>query len=125
MTQRAETLLASFRYAGAGLRYLFLSQRNARIHLAVALLALLLAAILQLSRIEWAILTLTIGLVLVTEAINTAIEAIVDLITPDYHPLAKVAKDVAAGAVWLMAIAAVIIGVLLFLPRLLALTMGT
>jgi diacylglycerol kinase len=80
-----------------------------------------LAAILRVSRAEWAILTLLIALVLTLEALNTAIEATVDLVTSDFHPLAKIAKDLAAGAVWLMALASVVIGMIIFLPRLLAL----
>ena len=80
-----------------------------------------MAALLGLSRAEWAILLLTIGAVLALEGVNSAIEAVVDLVTEEYHPLAKSAKDVAAGAVWLMALMAAAIGALLFLPRLAAL----
>jgi len=121
VTRRADTLAASFRFATAGLRLLFTSQRNARVQAAAGAAALLLAAFLRISRVEWAILTLTIALVLVLEAVNSAIEATVDLVTTDYHPLAKVAKDLAAGAVWLMALTSVAIGAILFLPRLIAL----
>lgn len=121
MTQRAETLFASFRYATAGLRYLIRTQRNARVQSGIALAAVALAAVLRISRAEWAILTLLIALVLTLEALNTAIEATVDLVTSDYHPLAKIAKDLAAGAVWLMALASVVIGAIIFLPRLIAL----
>jgi len=124
MTQRAEILFASFRYATAGLRYLLVSQRNARVQAVIGVIALLLAAILRVSRVEWAIITLLIALVLTLEALNSAIEATVDLVTSDYHPLAKIAKDVAAGAVWLMAIASVVIGAIIFLPPLLALWAG-
>jgi undecaprenol kinase len=124
MTQRAETLFASFRYATAGLRYLIVSQRNARVQSGVGVVALVLAAVLRVSRVEWAIITLLIALVLALEALNSAIEATVDLVTSEYHPLAKIAKDVAAGAVWLMAIASVVIGAIIFLPPLLALWAG-
>ncbi len=124
MTQRAETLFASFRYATAGLRYLLVSQRNARVQSGIGAVALVLAAVLRVSRVEWAIITLLIALVLTLEALNSAIEATVDLVTSDYHPLAKIAKDVAAGAVWLMAIASAVIGVIIFLPPLLALWAG-
>ena len=124
MTQRAETLFASFRYATAGLRYLIVSQRNARVQSGIGVVALVLAAVLRVSRIEWAIITLLIALVLTLEAVNSAIEATVDLVTSEYHPLAKIAKDVAAGAVWLMAIASVVIGAIIFLPPLLALWAG-
>lgn len=124
MTRRAESLAASFRYATAGLRYLFAMQRNARVQASIGGAAVVLGAVLRISRVEWAILTLLIALVLCLEAINSAIEATVDLVTSDYHPLAKIAKDVAAGAVWLMALASVVIGALIFLPRLLALLAG-
>lgn len=121
MTRRAESLLDSFRYATAGLRYLIRTQRNARVQSGIALATVALAAALRVSRVEWAILALVIALVLMLEALNTAIEATVDLVTSDYHPLAKIAKDTAAGAVWLMAIASVVIGAIIFLPRLVAL----
>lgn len=121
MTRRAESLFDSFRYATAGLRFLIRTQRNARVQSGIALVTVALAASLRVSRVEWAILTLVIALVLTLEALNTAIEATVDLVTSDYHPLARIAKDTAAGAVWLMAIASVVIGVIIFLPRLLTL----
>lgn len=120
MTRRADTLFASFRFATAGLRHLFISQRNARVQAGAGVAAVALAAFLRITRVEWAILALTIALVLVLEALNSAIEATVDLVTDDYHPLAKVAKDLAAGAVWLMALTALVIGAILFLPRLFA-----
>ena len=78
----------------------------------------------RLDRFEWLVLTLTIAIVLAAEGINTALEAVVDLASPDYHPLAKIAKDVGAGTVLLTAIAAVIVGLLLFLPRLLPLVLN-
>ncbi len=124
MTHRATPLLASFRYATAGLRTLFATGRNARIQGAAGLAAVVLAAVLGLSRIEWAILALTIAAVLSLEAVNSAIEAVVDLVTLEEHPLAKQAKDLAAGAVWLMALVSVVIGAILFLPRLAALATG-
>ena len=124
MTHRATPLLASFRYATVGLRTLFATGRNARIQAGAGLAAVALAAVLGLSRVEWAVLALTIAAVLSLEAVNSAIEAVVDLVTPEEHPLAKQAKDLAAGAVWLMALVSVAIGALLFLPRLAALATG-
>jgi diacylglycerol kinase len=94
------------------------TQRNARIHLSLALAVIVLGLWLGLSRIEWAIIVLTIGLVLAAEAFNTVAEAAVDLATDEYHPLAKIAKDVAAGAVLLMAITAAIVGLLILGPPL-------
>jgi diacylglycerol kinase (ATP) len=118
---RAGSVVASFRYAFAGLRYLLWTQRNAKIHTAIGLAAIALGFLLSLDRYEWLTLTLTIAIVLAAEGVNTAIEAVVDLASPNYHPLAKIAKDVGAGTVLLTAIAAVIIGLLLFLPHMLPL----
>jgi rRNA maturation RNase YbeY len=114
-------LLSSFRNAFAGLAYFLRTQRNGRIQLVMGLLAVALAALLQLSRSEWAVLALTIGFVLVAEMFNSVAEAAVDAVTLEYHPLAKATKDIAAGAVVLAAVIAVIVGLLLFGPRLWAL----
>ncbi len=109
----------SFGYAFAGLAYCFRTQRNFRIHIAIALLASLLAVFLNLSALEWAVFALLIVLVLAAEMVNTMVEALVDLVTGEYHSLAKVAKDVAAGVVLLTAIGAVVVGLLIFGPKLL------
>jgi diacylglycerol kinase len=118
---RASHLLASFGYAFAGLTYCFRTQRNFRIHLAIGALAMLAAWLLGLSWVEWAVLAVTMSLVLTAEMMNTMIESLVDLVTPEYHPLAKIAKDVAAGVVLLTAIGAVVVGLIIFGPRLLGL----
>jgi rRNA maturation RNase YbeY len=117
-------LPTSFGYALAGLRHVLRTQRNARIHLIIALLAITLATVLRLSLIEWAILALTIGFVFVAEMFNSVAEAAVDAVTQRFHPLAKTAKDIAAGAVIFAAIISVIVGLLLFGPRLWALWQG-
>jgi diacylglycerol kinase (ATP) len=111
----------ALRYALQGLVYLVRTQRNVRIHLLAALNALTLGAFLPLTRGEWLALLLTIALVLATEGVNTAIEAVVDVATQEFHPLAKIAKDVAAGTVLFCALVSVIIGCLIFLPHLTAL----
>jgi diacylglycerol kinase (ATP) len=111
-------LLTSFKYAFSGMWHVLRTQRNARIHLLVALGVIVLGLWLGLSRTEWAIIALTIGLVLVAESFNTVAESAVDLMTGEYHPLAKIAKDVAAGAVLLMAITAVVVGLLILGPPL-------
>ena len=118
---RAGTLVASFRYAFAGVRYLLWTQRNAKIHSAFGVAAIVLGALLGIDRYEWLALLLTIALVITAEGINTALEAVVDLASPEYHDLAKVAKDVGAGTVLITAIAAVAVGLVLFLPHLLSL----
>lgn len=115
---RAATLFASFRYAFEGIAYLFRTQRNAQIHAAVSFVIVLLGAAFQISRTEWLAIVLAIMIVLGAEGANTAIEAAVDLASPAYHPLAKIAKDVAAGTVLLAALGAVIVGAIIFLPRL-------
>jgi len=120
---RAATLLLSFRYAFAGIRYLLWTQRNAKIHTAIGLAAVTLGFVLRIERGEWLALILTIALVLAAEGVNTAIEAVVDLASPAYHPLAKIAKDVAAGTVLLVAIGAVVVGLIVFLPHLLSLVL--
>ena len=113
-------LLRSFGYAAQGVSYILRTQRNARIELAIAIAAVALAAWLGISSIEWAVLTLTIAVVLALEWINTALELAVSLASPDRHPSAKAAKDVAAASVLLGAVVSVVIGLLLFAPRILA-----
>jgi len=116
--QPSSDLLTSFRHAFSGVWYVVRTQRNARIHLTVALVVIALGLWLGLSYTEWAVIVLTIGLVLAAEAFNTVAEAAVDLATAERHPLAKIAKDVAAGAVLLMAITAVVVGLLILGPPL-------
>ena len=111
----------SFGYALEGLAYLVRTQRNFRIHLLIAAAAAAAGLILDLGATEWAILAVTIALVIMTEALNTGIELAVALASPERRPEAKAAKDIAAGAVLLSAIAAVAVGLLLFGPRLVAL----
>lgn len=111
--------LASFKYAAAGVLFLFRTQRNARVHLAAAIFFTLFALWLGLTPSHFAILWAIMTLVVVAEAVNTSVEAVVDLATDRYHPLAKIAKDTAAGAVLLAALGAVAVGVALFLPPLL------
>lgn len=117
----ASNLFISFRYAWAGLSYAFQTQRNFRIHLVVGTAAIALSIYLQLSRIEIAVIGLTIGAVLTMELLNTAVESVVDLtVRQTYHELAKIAKDCAAGAVLISAFAAVLVAGSLLLPPLIA-----
>ena len=97
---------------------MLLTQHNAWIHAVISVVVFALAIWLQLSRVEWAVLILTVMVVWMAEFFNTAIEAVVDMAAPDYHPLAKVAKDVAAAAVLVGALGAVIIGLLIMGPAL-------
>lgn len=111
--------LESFRHAFAGWGALMRGTPNARIHLAIGLAAAAVGIWLGLSPTEWAIMAVTIGLVFTAEFMNSAIESVVDLASPEIHPLAKAAKDMAAGGVLFAACAAVAVGVLLFGPKLL------
>ncbi len=121
---RSRNMLESFRFAFAGLWYALRTQRNTRIHLIIAAAAITLGVWLDLSLTRWALLTLTIGFVLVSEMLNTVAETLVDMISPGYHPLAKIVKDVTAGAVLLTAIVSVIVGLLVLGPSLWARVLG-
>jgi diacylglycerol kinase len=118
---RATSLWKSFGYALEGLRHAVRTQRNLRIHLAIAALVVGVGVFLDLPLRDWAVLALTIGAVLTGELINTVVEAVVDLASPEYHDLAKVAKDVAAGTVLVMALTAISVGLLILGPPLWAL----
>lgn len=110
--------LLSFVYAFEGWWHVLRTQPNAWIHATISVVVFGLAFWLHLSRIEWAILLLTTILVWMAEFANTALEAVVDMTMPDYHPLAKIAKDVAAAAVLVGALGAVIVGLLIMGPPL-------
>ena len=110
--------ISSFRYAFRGLSDLFRGQPNARIHLLAAILAVALGFYCHISRMEWIALSICISLVLALEALNTALEYLTDLVSPEFHPLAGKAKDIAAAAVLLAAAGAVVVGLLIFIPRL-------
>lgn len=109
----------SFKFAADGLLYAFKTQRNLRIHLFIALLIIIAGVFLQISYLEFSILILTIAVVISMELFNTAIEAGIDLVSPDNQPLAKIAKDLGAAAVLMFALASIIIGLLILGPRLL------
>jgi len=111
-------LLRSFGFAFAGLTHLLRTQRNFRIEVAVGLVTLVGGVWARLERWEWIVLSLTIALVLVLEAVNTALEHAVTLASPGIDPRAKAAKDVAAAAVLVAALASIGVGALLFGPRL-------
>lgn len=110
----------SFGYALAGIAYVWRTQPNFWIHTVMAVFVTILGLVLRLSRYEWAILLLAMIIVFSAELMNSAIEAIVDKASPEHHPLAKAAKDCAAGAVFVAAIGAVLIGILILAPPLLS-----
>jgi diacylglycerol kinase len=113
--------IRSFGYAITGIFTLFRTQANAQIHLLAIVLISLLGIFLHLSVMEWCAILICMALVLMAEAINTAIEFVVDLVSPDPHPLAGKAKDVAAGAVLLSVIMCAVVWGLIFVPKLLTL----
>ena len=113
--------LQGFGFALQGLSYAFRTQCNIRVHVVIAALALIIALILSIPALELAVIILTITLVLSAELFNTAMETVVDLVAPEYHQLAKIAKDVSAAAVLVCAVGAVIIGMLLYGNAVLAL----
>lgn len=104
----------SFRYAGEGILHCFRTQKHMQIHFVMLVLVLLSGLLLALDTRDMLILLFCISLVISTEMVNTSLEAVVDMITQNYHPLAKMAKDVAAGAVLIASVNAVIAGLLIF-----------
>ncbi|MCL1880099.1 MAG: diacylglycerol kinase family protein [Actinomycetia bacterium] len=115
------SLPAAFSFAIQGIAYTVRSQRNMRIHLVVAVLAVIAGFVLCLSAVEWSVIVICIALVLATEMLNTAIEAVVDLASPELHPKAKIAKDVGAGIVLIFALLSVISGLIVFVNALIRL----
>jgi len=109
----------SFKHAFSGWFYVIKTQRNAWIHAAATILVFLFAALLKIPAVQIALIAGVVGLVWMAELFNTAVEVIVDMVTTEYHPLAKIAKDVSAAAVLVTALAAFIIGALLLGPPLL------
>lgn len=111
----------SFYHAGQGLVHCLKNERNIRVHLTMAIVALVLGVALDINHYEFLVLLLLIAVVIVSEMINTAIENVVDMITEDFHPLAKVVKDITAGAVMFSCIVAVCIGLIIFIPHIIEL----
>lgn len=111
--------LKSFSHAFAGIVILLRSQHNAWIHAAATVIVSVMGVWLRLSATEWCLIVLAVTLVWMAEALNTAVEFLADVVSPEFHPLVKCAKDVAAGAVLIAATGAVVIGVLVLGPPLL------
>jgi len=109
--------IRSFKYAGMGIYGLFRHENNARIHLIACILVVIAGVIFHISATEWCFIVIQIGLVCAAEAINTAIEKLADVVSPDYHIAIKDVKDVAAAAVLILAISAVIVGGIIFIPK--------
>ena len=116
--QECKKLINSFKYAIEGFISSFKTERNMKIHVLVMILVIVLGFYLKLNLTEWCIITIIIALVITAELFNTAIETIVDMICPEKNPKAKLAKDISAAAVLSLAIGAVIIGAIIFIPKL-------
>ena len=112
--RRSKSLLESFNFAFEGVIHVMRAERNLRIHFAIALGVIIAAVAFDVTRMELIALLLAIAFVLIAEMLNSALEAVVDLVTPSVEPLAKIAKDVAAGAVLIATVTAVAIGYLVF-----------
>lgn len=111
--------IKSFGYAIEGIGQFFRSQHNAWIHIFAAVIVIALGIILKVNANDWCWLILAIAIVIITEMLNTAIEYLTDIFSPEIHPVAKKVKDVSAGAVLIAALVSVIIGVIVFLPKIL------
>lgn len=118
--KRENTLVKSFSYAASGVRQAA-TEGNFKVDLCAAVVALVLCAVLQVPAWGWAAVVLCIGAVLAAEAVNTAVEAVVDLASPEIHPLAKRAKDTAAAAALILALASVVVACIVYIPALVAL----
>lgn len=113
-----DSRVVSFRHAFRGWHYVLQTQKNAWIHSAIATVVFVLGIWLRLPARDWAVLILTTAVVFAAEFLNTAVETVVDLASPEFHPLAKIGKDVGAAAVLVAALAAILIGLLLLGPPL-------
>ncbi|PLR78123.1 diacylglycerol kinase [Bacillus sp. V3-13] len=116
--RRRGGVFRSFLYAFAGIRSAFINETNVKIHLCIAVFVIGAGIFFSLSPLEWLVVLFAIGGMLSLELINTAIERAVDLVTEEEHPLAKEAKDIAAGAVLVYAVLSVVAGLIIFIPKL-------
>jgi diacylglycerol kinase len=109
--------IQSFGYAGRGIKIVFGSEANMKIHIFTSVLVIIGGFALKINITEWCLCLLCVGLVVGAEMMNTAVETVVDLVSPDFHPLAGKAKDIAAGAVLICAVISIIVGLLIFIPK--------
>ena len=110
--------IRSFQYAFAGVLALFRSENNARVHFLAAAAAVFFGIYLKLTAVEWALIALCVGGVWGAEAFNTALEKLCDLVQADFHPQIKAVKDLAAAGVLLVVLGAVVVGIIIFIPKL-------
>lgn len=109
--------IRSFGFAGKGIREAIISEANMKIHIIMAVIVIVCGFVFSISTIEWLLCLICFGMVISAEMVNTAIEDIVDLVSPQQHPLAGRAKDVAAGAVLVCALISAVVGLLIFVPK--------
>ena len=114
-------IISSIKNSWNGLKVAYKKEQSMYIHLVCAVILLVLSFLLNISLTQWLIIIAIIGLTLVVELINTAIESTVDLVTKEFHPLAKVAKDTSAAAVFIFALVAIIVGIIIFVPKIISL----
>ena len=115
--QECKKLINSFKYAIEGFVSSFKTERNMKIHILAMIIVILLGVYLKLNLIEWCLIAFSISLVIGAELFNTAIETIVDMVSPEKNPKAKLAKDISAAAVLVFSIGAALIGALIFIPK--------
>ena len=121
MVNKSKNVISSFKYAFQGMFSALKTEWNLKIHVTIMILVIIAGIVLKISKIEWIICIILFGLVIGGEMFNSAIETVVDIAMPDINPKAKFAKDAAAGAVLVLAIASAIIGFMIFGPKLIAL----
>ena len=107
-----------FRFAWNGLIEMIKSEQNMKIHILAAIIVIFIGFYAHLSLTEWAIIIIVIGFVMAMEMINTSIEKLIDYLKPDIHPTAKIIKDISAGAVLVAALTALVVGLIIFIPKL-------
>ena len=117
MNLKNKSLINSFKYACRGIKSAIKSERNMKIHVLATLIVIALGFFFKLTPLEWVACIFSIVIVIGSEMLNTAIETIVDIVSPNINPLAKKAKDIAAGAVLVLAIGALVVGLIIFIPK--------
>lgn len=121
MTEERKKIINSFKYAFEGIKSSLKTERNIKIHFSMMVLVIVAGILLDISTYEWMICIILFGMVIGGELVNTAIEEVTDLVTTEINPKAKLAKDIAAGAVLIMAITSSIIGLIIFIPKIILL----
>ena len=119
MKKKSKKIINSFKYAFEGIFTSFKTERNMKIHVLIMILVILTGVILKIDKMDWIICIILFALVIGGELFNTTIETVVDMIMPEKNEKAKIAKDISAGAVLVLAIGAAIIGIMIFLPKIL------